>query len=150
MPTHPSKSTPNRSAHPVQRIPNSLTQIHSYTLCPHTSPPANRPLNVQPILDPLSNTSTLYGRCAKCDQTFRRAAESAILSEFRANIRTVQRQYGVFDEAFLDAQVAALHKERDGEVDKVWSGWARRWGPGCVGRTENGRMKLAWERPERR
>jgi hypothetical protein len=55
----------------------------------------------------------------------------------------------VFDEVFLDHQVAELSKERDAEVEKVWKGYSRRWGPGCVGRLENGRMKLAWERPVR-
>ena len=61
----------------------------------------------------------------------------------------MERQYGVFDEAFLDHQVIELYRERDAEVEKVWKDYSRRWGPGCVGRMENGRMKLAWERPER-
>jgi hypothetical protein len=61
----------------------------------------------------------------------------------------VERQYGVFDEAFLDHQVAELYKQRNVEVENVWRGYSRRWGPGCVGRMENGRMKLAWERPDR-
>ena len=60
----------------------------------------------------------------------------------------VEKQYGVFDEAFLDHQVAELYSERDAEVVKAWRGFARKWGPGCVGRMENGRMKLAWERPD--
>jgi hypothetical protein len=55
----------------------------------------------------------------------------------------------VFGETFLDHQVVELYKERDAEVEKVWKGYSRRWGPGCVGRLENGRMQLAWERPVR-
>lgn len=142
MPTQPSTS-------PSPFKPNSLTEIHTYTLCPHTSPPANRPLNTQPILDPTTGSSTIAGRCPECDQAFRRDAESAILTDFSARIRIVERQYGVFDEAFLDHQVMELYRERDAEVEKVWKDYSRRWGPGCVGRMENGRMKLAWERPER-
>jgi hypothetical protein len=140
MPTHP--STPAFK-------PNPLTQIHTYALCPHTSPPTNRPLNAQPILKPTTGTSTIAGRCPKCDQAFRRDAESAILTDFGSRIRTVKRQYGVFDERFLDLQVAKLYKERDAEVEKIWKGYSRRWGPGCVGRMQNGRMELAWVRPER-
>jgi hypothetical protein len=129
--------------------PNRLSQIHSYTLCSHSCPPANRPLDTQPILDPFTNSSTLAGRCPKCDQAFRRDVESSILTRYLTKIKTVERQHGVFDEAFLDHQVAELYKERDAEVEKVWKGYSRRWGPGCVGRLENGRMKLAWERPAR-
>ena len=89
------------------------------------------------------------GRCPKCDQAFRREVESSILTDFSKKIWTLDRQHGVFDKSFLDHQIMELSKERDTEVDKVWKGFSRRWGPGCVGKMENGRMKLAWERPER-
>ena len=61
----------------------------------------------------------------------------------------MELQRGVFDKSFLDHQIAELYKSRDEEVAKVWKGFARKWGPGCVGKMDNGRMKLAWERPER-
>lgn len=96
------------------------------------------------MFDSLTATSTIAGRCAECDQAFRRAAESAILAEYLEKIKTVESQYGVFDEDFLDQQVAELYRERDKEVERVWNGYSKRWGPGCVGRMENGRMKLAW------
>src|SRR5436305_1610741 len=50
--------------------PMTLSQIHSYTLCSHSCPPANRPLDTQPILDSLANSSTIAGRFPKCDQAF--------------------------------------------------------------------------------
>jgi hypothetical protein len=129
--------------------PSPLSQFHSYTLCPHSCPPANRPLDTQPIFNPLTNSSTLTGRCPKCDQDFRRDVESSILAKYLTKIKTVERQYGVFNEIILDHQVVELYRERDAEVEKVWKGYSKRWGPGCVGRLENGRMQLAWERPVR-
>src|SRR5947208_3635460 len=89
--------------------PKSLSQIHSYTLCSHSCPPANRPLDTQPILDSLANSSTIAGRCPKCDQAFRRDVESSILTKYLTKIKTVERQYDVFDEVFLDHQVVELY-----------------------------------------
>jgi hypothetical protein len=145
---HSSSTMPNTPSDFAPK-PSPLSQIHSYTLCPHSCPPANRPLDTQPIFNPLTNSSTLAGRCPKCDQDFRRDVESSILTKYLTKIKTIERQYGVFGETFLDHQVVELYKERDAEVEKVWKGYSRRWGPGCVGRLENGRMQLAWERPVR-
>jgi hypothetical protein len=105
-------------------------------------------LNAQPLLDPATSASTIVGRCPRCDKAFRRDAESAILATYLQKIKAVERQYAVFDEDFLDRQVAELYRERDKEVARVWAGYPKRWGPGCVARMWNGRMVLAWERPE--
>jgi hypothetical protein len=106
-------------------------------------------LNAQPLLDPATSASTIAGRCPRCDKAFRRDAESAILTIYLQKIKAVERQYAVFNEDFLDRQAAELYRERDREVSHVWAGYSKRWGPGCVGRMWNGRMVLAWERPER-
>jgi hypothetical protein len=106
-------------------------------------------LNAQPLLDPATGVSTIAGRCPRCDQAFRRDAESAILATYFQKIKAIERQCAIFDEDLLDRQVAELYRERDKEVSHVWAGYPKRWGPGCVGRTSNGRMVLAWERPER-
>src|SRR5437868_4760142 len=91
-------ATSSKSNCTSAKTENALGQIHSYTHCPHTSPPANRPLNAQPLLDPATGVSTIAGRCPRCDQAFRRDSESAILATYLQKIKAIERQYAIFDE----------------------------------------------------
>ena len=134
--------------HTHATVPDAYSIVHFYTLCPHMSPPQTRPLNVQPVLS--FGISTISGRCVDCDQTIRQRREGEILHEFRARLQRVEAQRHEVGEQETERQVSDLIKERDRKVDRAWKGYSRRWGIGLVGRKDDGKMKLAWERPERK
>lgn len=147
--------------------------IHHYTHCQHTSPPKNRPLNVQPALIHSSSaggapTSTLLGRCYNCDVEYRRQQETSVLQKYhrishtlhlrliaaREGLQTVDTHSQV-DEDGIDQIVKdteELVAKREADVQIVWRGFSKRWGPGAVGvqpGVNGGRMNLKWERPEK-
>jgi len=118
-----------------------LRQVHAYTQCKHRSPPRTRPLNAQPVPDASRGASKIEGRCCPCDKKYRRRVEASIVYDYLDRIRVAQ------DSNAGDAEVETLVNERDRVVDKVWKGYASRWGIGVVGK-EDGRVELAWERPD--
>lgn len=63
-------------------------RIHHYLSCPHTSPPATRPLNIQPRLDEVyvPPRSVIPGACFDCDTAQRRELESEILISYNSSI----------------------------------------------------------------
>jgi hypothetical protein len=49
------------------------------------------------------------------------------------------------------AETEDLVDRREADVQRVWKGFSRRWGPGAVGvqaGMNGGRMNVQWERPE--
>ena len=156
MPVHPYYRTPSNSS--TTRGTSSSThpqEIHHFTRCPHKSPPANRPLNIQPQSsnDPTAckPKSTISGRCPTCDENFRRDAETEICRRILDQVLRLERQYGIddVDHKDLDGQVMALYDQRKREVKEVWRGYERRWGIGCLEHDWDGRMILGWIRPGR-
>ena len=59
------------------------------------------------------------------------------------------QQKGVWEEGFLKGEIEKAGVEGDEALAKVWKGYTSRWGIGCIGWGSDGRMRLAWERPER-
>lgn len=157
MPVHPyycagsgSSKTPSPSTTSSQS--KHVPEIYHFTLCPHTSPPVNRPLNVQP--KPPSDLvtgkliSTISGRCPQCDDKFRRDAETEIVHRILDQVLQVERQYSTpnADHKCLDGQVMDLYARRNTEVKDAWKGYTQRWGIGCIEQDWDGRMILGWIR----
>ena len=72
-----------------------------------------------------------------------------MLQACKTKIEYIVKQKGVWDEEFLKGQVEQAGRDGDEALKKVWKGYTSRWGIGCIGWGEDGRMKLAWERPEK-
>lgn len=148
--------------------------IHHYTHCAHTSPPENRPLNVQPTLIHSSSTSegpksTLLGRCYNCDLEYGRQLETSVLRKYHKLSHTLQLQLiaareglqtvdanNQIDEDCIDKIVSEtddLVGKREADVKSIWKGFSRRWGPGTVSiqpGVNGGRVDVKWERPEKK
>ena len=161
-----------RNAGPVTRShslvtssPTHAPELHHFTLCSHTSPPANRPLNAQPTNSFLpshtTTVSTIEGRCHHCDTTHRRNLETHILSQYRNQIADKEDRHRILRAAThagdsfamraLERDIAELVAEREEDVESVWEGYSARWGPGTIGfENTQGRMRVEWIRPDRR
>lgn len=127
-------------------------------------------MNVQPTLihssaagGPLK--STLLGRCYNCDVEYRRQQETSVLQKYhklshtlhlqliaaREGLQAVESNSQV-DEDGIDKIVTEtedLVAGREADVQVVWKGFSKRWGPGTVGvqpGVNGGRMNVKWER----
>ena len=168
----PSQQSVTRNAGPVTRSHSLVTnspfhppELHHFTLCSHTSPPANRPLNAQPTISFLPShttaVSTIEGRCHACDTTHRRNLETHILSQYRNQIEDKEDRHRILRAAThagdsfamraLEHDIAELVTEREEDLESIWEGYSARWGPGTIGfENTGGRMRVEWIRPDRR
>lgn len=94
-------SDPPSTSHDIYGRPSFYETIHHYTTCPHTSPPANRPLclSAQPRLDPVfhltqipTSRSIIPGSCFNCDTQARRSAEDNVLEIHAAQVAELTHQ----------------------------------------------------------
>lgn len=167
---HPSSSSsitspPSKSSY-SSSSPESITELHYFTLCPHTYPPATRPLNVQPTLISVpynpAALSVIEGRCHDCDSQHRRDLESHILTLYQPRIGGHQNQLSVLRVqgisypskvastiAKVEEEIRDLLVEREEDIRAVWKGYSARWGPGTIEFECKGRMKVEWIRPAR-
>ncbi|RMZ82740.1 hypothetical protein DV738_g1562, partial [Chaetothyriales sp. CBS 135597] len=111
---------------------------------------------------------TIAGLCPDCDLSSRRAAETEVLAAFAIERRRHNDHHitpaSNSDEFSPSTSLVQLQREQDRQIEKIWDGFAARWGPGPVGiqrspssKSSNngltpvaseGRMKLDWLRPD--
>ena len=133
------------------------TETHYFADCPHVSPPAHRPLNVQPqsvFYQPGSlrfpslklqaqlhaqpgfapQVSIIEGACPQCDWQVRRDAETTILTGFGLTKRRIEKQFAsVGHDGEVEAALAELSRAEEDEIKRCWRGYTARWGPGAIG-----------------
>ncbi|KIV88126.1 hypothetical protein PV10_09050 [Exophiala mesophila] len=100
----------------------AYAQPFYFTQCPHTSPPASRPLNVSPISVPFKQSLLLHtpedllsraqdesfeiyvldGKCGHCDLAARRQAEGLILDQYYVEVENLSTTLDALKERYLD------------------------------------------------